>query len=186
MNEGLVLTKGQRISLEKDGKKLEKVTIGLGWEQGCDLDALLVMRDSNGNMRNDKDVVYFGNLQSGCGSVKHSGDNLTGEGDGDDEQISVDLTKVPEDIKTLTVAIVVYSDGTFGQKDSYVRILEDTNEVMKYDLAEDYSTSEIVIACDIYRKDGEWKLKTIGEGQTVGKNGSKMLKELFSKYGYSA
>lgn len=187
---GLNLAKGQKLSLLKEDPSLKKVRLGLGWDtpeiQGkdFDLDATVVLLGSNGKVRTDADVIFYNNLLSSCGSVQHQGDNRTGEGDGDDEVIIVELDKVPTDVERI-VTLVTIHDATargqnFGQvKSGLVRIVnEDTqNEIAKFDLTEDFSIQTSVVFCELYKHNGEWKFNPIGDGDTRDLGG------LLSMYG---
>lgn len=181
------LTKEQKIDLTKDNAGLKKVTVGLGWDVNSnggaefDLDACAVTLDKDG--KSTGTPIYFGNL-TGAG-IKHTGDNLTGEGDGDDEQIIVNLNEVPENVETIVVGVSIYQAAqrggqTFGRvNNSFIRLVNsDTNEELaKYDLNEDYSSYATVEMGKLYRHNGEWKFQALGNGVT-GEMG-----EFFSKYG---
>lgn len=176
------LVKGQKVDLTKGREGLSKVVVGLGWDvnkydgqSSFDLDASAFLLDANGKVTNDKDMVFYGALSHPSGSVVHTGDNLTGEGEGDDEQIKVDLSKVPSNIEAIAIAITIYDaenrKQTFGQvSNSFVRIFnEETNEeLIRYDLGEDYSTETALVVGKLYRKDGEWKFEAVGSGYANG------------------
>jgi len=171
------LDKGHKVSLAKaDGGQLSTITLGLGWDAATslfgggsiDLDASCVMLDGS---KNKVDTVYFGHLRSNDGSIRHTGDNLTGDGDGDDEQIIVDLTRVPASVQYLLFTVSSYRGQTFDKvKNAAVRVLDDKNtELVKYDLAAKGSHTGMVMG-KVYRHNGGWKFHAIGEpttGRTV-------------------
>jgi len=179
------LSKGQRVSLEKEtGRKLEKVIMGLGWDvrtkkkgllgllgggNSIDLDASAALFDSGGNL---VDQVWFQQLNSRDGSVRHSGDNLTGAGEGDDEQIQVDLSKVPSAIQSVIFVVSSYSRDTFDSIDNaYCRLVDAStgSEVLRYSLTgQGAHTAQIMLS--LYRKDSAWSVRAIGEktqGRTI-------------------
>lgn len=173
----IVLTKGGNINLTKDNPGLTKVVVGLGWNvnkyngAAFDLDASAALLNADGKLVEDHNFVFFNNKSNPNGSVKLSGDNLTGEGEGDDEQIFVDLANVPADVDKIRFAITIYQakerNQNFGiVEKAYVRVLDGTNntELVRYDLTEDYSTETTVIAGELYRNGSEWKFKALGQG----------------------
>lgn len=181
------LAKGQRIDLTKENPKLSKMIIGLGWDpeersggffsslrsRDIDCDASAFMLDENDKLKESKDVIYFGHLKSDCGSIKHLGDNLTGDGDGDDEQIVVNLNKVPKNISKIVFVVNIYDckhrKQHFGMiKNAFIRGVDTSNdkELMIYNLTENYSGKTAMIFGELYRYNGEWKFKAIGEGTT--------------------
>ncbi|TXK84802.1 TerD family protein [Paenibacillus sp. N3.4] len=183
------LVKGQKIDLTKGNSGLSKVVVGLGWDPAVvekrgffgmkkkaaeiDCDASVILLDENGKLRKENNVVYFANLQSSCGSVVHSGDNRTGEGEGDDEQVTVNLAKVPADVDKIVFVVNIYDcvnrKQDFGHVQSaYIRLLNDSNqqELVKFNLTEDYSGKTSLIVAELYRNSGEWKFNAIGEGYT--------------------
>lgn len=175
------LSKGQKISLSKAGIGLEKIIVGLGWDENkfdghdFDLDASAFLLAENGKTRRDTDFIFYHNEKSACGSVEHTGDNRTGSGDGDDEQIIVDLQKVPADVARISFTVTIHDADArkqnFGQvNNAYVHILnEKTNEeLIRYDLGEDYSIETAVVVCDLYKHEGEWKFNAIGSGYQGG------------------
>jgi len=177
----LSLSKGQNLSLTKTDPGLKKIVIGLGWDpratdgQQFDLDASAFLLADNGKVRSDADFIFYNQLKSGCGSVEHTGDNRTGDGDGDDEQIKVDLTRVPADVQRIAITVTIdQADArrqSFGQvANAFVRILneETGSEVVRYDLSEDASTETAMIFAEVYRHNGEWKFKAIGQGYAGG------------------
>lgn len=179
---GVSLVKGQKVDLTKGNSNLKKIVVGLGWDVNkydgqadFDLDASAFLLNANGKVRNDSDFVFYGNLNHQSGAVNHTGDNLTGEGEGDDEQIKVDLSKVPSDVESIAFAITIYDaetrKQTFGQvSNAFVRIFDEEtgNELIRYDLGEDYSVETALVVGKLYRKDGEWKFEAIGSGYNNG------------------
>ncbi len=174
------LVKGEKIDLTKSAPGLTAASLGLGWDLGTggpafDLDASAFMLDKNSKLLNEKNFVFFHNLKSPCGSVVHTGDNLTGAGDGDDETINVDLAKVPADVEQIVFIVNIYDSvarkQNFGQvKNAFIRMY-DTNtkaEVLKYDLSEDFSSATAVLFGRLYRKDGGWKFEATGAGENGG------------------
>lgn len=172
------LTKGQKVDLTKGNPGLSKLVVGLGWDVNTfdsgadfDLDAAAFMVGQNGMCPSEKEFVFYGNLEHPSGSVKHLGDNLTGEGDGDDEQIVVDLSKVPANVDKIAFTVTIYDAETrrqnFGQvSNSYIRILDmatDT-DLIRYDLGEDFSIETAIVVGELYRHNGEWKFNAIGSG----------------------
>ncbi len=172
------LSKGERIDLTKSNPGLKRAIIGLGWDTNkysggydFDLDASAFLVGANGRVNNDKDFIFYNNLEGGNGSVIHTGDNRTGDGDGDDEQIIIDFTKVPDGIHTVAITVTIHDAipraQNFGQvSNAYVRLVnEDTNEeVLRYNLGEEFSIETAVVVCEIYRHDGEWKFNAVGSG----------------------
>lgn len=183
------LTKGQKIDLsKKDGASLTQLKVGLGWDPVAtenkgffaslfssateiDCDASVLMLNENEKLQNKTDLIYFRNLKSSCGSVQHTGDNLTGEGEGDDEVINVDLSKIPERIKKLVFVVNIYDCASrkqhFGMiQNAFIRIVDQTsqNEMCKYNLSDDYSNMTTLITGEIYRHADGWKFGAIGNG----------------------
>jgi tellurium resistance protein TerD len=174
---GINLQKGQKINLEKEAPGLSKVIMGLGWDvnkgsgSDIDLDSSCLMVDENNKLVS---LVYFGDKKSPDGSVVHSGDNLTGAGEGDDEQIQVDLSRVPANVKKLVFTVNVYGGlmkkQHFGMiNNAYVRIVNAANnqEVAKYNLSESYPNMTSMLMAEVYRHNNEWKMSALGEGLTV-------------------
>jgi tellurium resistance protein TerD len=186
------LEKGQKVKLEKTpGDALKQVLIGLGWDpkdgaasgQDFDLDASLYMLNKGGKVNNSKGLIFYGHLKSSCGSILHTGDNLTGEGEGDDEQIKVDLTKVPADIEKLVVVVNIYQaeskSQNFGMvENSFMRIVdENTNEEkFHFDLNFDASTATGVIFGTLLRKGEGWAFSA---DQTEFNGGLQALNERY-------
>lgn len=175
------LTKGGNVNLSKEAPNLTNIAVGLGWNpratdgQAFDLDAVAFLVNESGKVRADADFIFFNNLKSSDGSVEHTGDNRTGEGDGDDEVIKVDLSKVPADVSKVVFCAVIY-DGqarnqNFGQvADAYIRIVNTQGdaEVARYDLSEDSSTETAMIFGELYKNNGEWKFRAVGQGFAGG------------------
>jgi len=180
------LQKGQKVSLSKDNAGLSKVTIGLGWDEikqaskgffsakplpvDCDASAFML---KNGKLSGKDDIIYFGNLRHKSGTVQHMGDNLTGAGDGDDEQIVVDLSKIPAEYDKIVIFVNIYDaqkkNQQFGMiQNAFIRLVDSrTNvEMCKYNLTENYSGMTAMIFGEVYRHNGEWKFNAIGQGTT--------------------
>ena len=171
------LQKGGNISLSKEAPSMTKMVLGLGWDvratdgSAFDLDASAFLLNASGKVRSDADFIFYNQAKSADGSVEHTGDNRTGEGDGDDETIVVDLTRVPADVEKVAVAVTIHDaearNQNFGQVSSaYIRCVIEANntEVARYDLSEDASVETAMIFGEIYRHNGEWKFKAIGQG----------------------
>lgn len=172
------LSKGQRVDLTKGNPSLKKIMVGLGWDINAyqsggsfDLDAAAFMLGDNGKCPKETDFIFYGNLEHSSGAVKHMGDNLTGEGDGDDEQILIDLTQIPQNISRIAFTVTIYDAETkrqnFGQvENSFIRIVDEETgmELLRYDLGEDFSIETAVVVGELYRKDGQWKFNAIGSG----------------------
>lgn len=175
------LTKGGNVSLTKEDPGLDAMIIGLGWDarstdgQPFDLDASAFLLGADGKVRSDTDFIYFNNKTGAAGAVAHQGDNLTGDGDGDDEQIKVQLSKLPADVDKIAVTVTIYDADarkqTFGQvSNAFIRVVnEKTNaEVVRFDLSEDASTETAIILGELYRNNGEWKFRAVGQGFAGG------------------
>lgn len=172
------LSKGQKVDLTKGNASLKHIMVGLGWDVNAfdsgadfDLDASAFMCGANGKCPTEKEFIFYGNLEHPSGAVKHQGDNLTGEGDGDDEQIFVDLKAIPESVDKIAFTVTIYEAQerrqNFGQvSNAYIRIVdEDTNqELIRYDLGEDFSIETAIVVGELYRHNGEWKFNAIGSG----------------------
>lgn len=172
------LSKGQKVSLTKGNPGLKKIMVGLGWDVNMfdtgadfDLDAAAFLVGSSGKCQSDADFVFYGNLKHSSGSVVHMGDNLTGEGDGDDEQIAVDLSIVPNNVEKIVFTVTIYDAEkrrqNFGQvSNAFIRIVDQSNdsEIIRYDLGEDFSIETAVVVGELYRSNGEWKFNAIGSG----------------------
>jgi tellurium resistance protein TerD len=177
----LSLSKGQNLSLTKTDPGLKKLVVGLGWDpratdgQEFDLDASAFLLTASGKIRTSEDFIFYNQKVSSCGSVNHTGDNRTGDGDGDDEQIKVDLSLIPADVQRIAITVTIHEAAqrsqSFGQvSNAFVRILneESGKEVVRYDLTEDASTQTAMIFSELYRHNGEWKFKAIGQGYAGG------------------
>lgn len=188
------LSKGQKVDLTKGNPGLKNIVVGLGWDVNAfdsgvafDLDAAAFLLDDTGKCPTDKEFVFYGNLTHASGSVKHMGDNLTGEGDGDDEQVQIDLSRIPANVTKIAFTVTIY-DGearrqNFGQvSNSFIRIVDGaTNtELIRYDLGEDFSIETAVVVGELYKHNGEWKFNAIGSGFQGG------LAALCDHYGIDA
>ena len=176
------LRKGQKVDLTKGNPSLKKILIGLGWDTNkydggfdFDLDAAAFLLGANGKVNSDDDFVFYNNLKHKSGSVEHMGDNLTGEGEGDDEEIKIDLEKVPANVEKIDFTVTIYDADTrrqtFGQvSNAYIRVVDDVTqrELIRYDLGEDFSVETAVVVGEIYRHNGEWKFNAIGSGWSGG------------------
>ncbi len=172
------LGKGQKVDLTKGNPGLKKITVGLGWDVNAydtgasfDLDTSIFMVGANGKCPTEKEFIFYGNLEHATGSVKHMGDNLTGIGEGDDEQVEVDLTTVPANIERIAFTTTIYDAETrrqnFGQvSNAFIHIMdsETGRELIRYDLGEDFSIETAVVVGELYRHNGEWKFNAIGSG----------------------
>ena len=172
------LAKGQKVDLTKGNPGLKNIMVGLGWDVNTydsgvdfDLDAAAFMTGENGKCQADSDFIFYGNLTHASGAVKHMGDNLTGEGDGDDEQIQVDLSKIPANISKVAFTVTIYDadkrSQNFGQvSNAFIRIVDESTgtELIRYDLGEDFSIETAVVVGELYRHSGEWKFNAIGSG----------------------
>lgn len=175
---GITLAKGQKVDLTKSNPGLKNIIIGLGWDtnkydggHNFDLDTAAFLTDANGKVTADTDFVFYNNLRHPSGSVIHLGDNLTGAGEGDDEQIKVQLQDVPANIQkidfTVTIHQAVERNQNFGQvSNAYIRVLDETTgqELIRYDLGEDFSIETAVVVGQLYRYNGEWKFNAVGSG----------------------
>ena len=174
----ITLSKGQKVSLTKGNPGLKHLVVGLGWDTNkydggvdFDLDSAAFLLEENGKVNNDADFIFYNNLKHSSGAVEHLGDNLTGAGDGDDEQIKVDLSLVPANVSKIAFTVTIHEAlerrQNFGQvSNSFVRVVnEDTKEeLLNYELGEDFSIETAVVVCEIYRHNGEWKFNALGSG----------------------
>jgi len=174
----ITLSKGQKVSLTKGNPGLKNIVVGLGWDTNkydggfdFDLDSAAFLLGENDKVNSDSDFIFYNNLKHSSGAVQHLGDNLTGEGDGDDEQVKLDLSLVPQNVNKIAFTVTIHEAQerrqNFGQvNNSYVRVLNaDTNqELLKYELGEDFSIETAVVVCEIYRHNGEWKFNALGSG----------------------
>ncbi|QED48325.1 TerD family protein [Cytobacillus dafuensis] len=188
------LQKGQRVDLTKGNPGLSKIMVGLGWDPvqskgggglfgslfggggspNVDCDASVLLLGENEKIRNNSDVIYFGNLKSNDGSVQHTGDNLTGDGDGDDEQVLIDLDRVPSQIQKLVFVVNIYDclkrKQHFGMiQNAFIRIVNSANnqELIHFNLTDDYSGKTCLVVGEIYRNGGDWKFAAIGTGTSA-------------------
>jgi stress response protein SCP2 len=193
------LQKGQRVDLTKGNPGLSRIMVGLGWDPvqsgksgggglfgglfggggagggaNVDCDASVIMLGANDKIQNNNDVIYFGNLKSKDGSVQHSGDNLTGDGDGDDEQVMVDLSRVPASVQKLVFVVNIYDcvkrKQHFGMiRNAFIRVVDPSknNELIRYNLSDDYSGQTSLVVGEIYRHNTEWKFAAVGTGTTA-------------------
>lgn len=186
------LQKGQKIDLTKGNASIDKIVVGLGWDAvkktgggfmsglfgasapNIDCDASALLLDESGKLHDNKNLVYFGNLAHKSQSVKHMGDNLTGDGEGDDEQIMVTLSLVPQEIHKIVFAVNIYDcekrKQDFGQiQNAFIRIFNAVSgeELLKYNLSENYAGKTALIAGEVYRYNGDWKFSAIGEGLSL-------------------
>ncbi len=176
------LQKGQKVSLTKDNPGLNNVIVGIGWDINrfdtggdFDLDSAAFMLTDARRVSNQDDFIFFGNLTHPSGSVRHLGDNLTGAGDGDDEQIRIELSKVPANISRIAFTVTIYDAEqrrqNFGQvSNAYVRIFDESNgvELLRYDLGEDFSIETAAVFGELYKNGAEWKFNAIGSGYQGG------------------
>ena len=178
------LSKGGNVSLSKEAPGLRAVLVGLGWDvrtttgADFDLDASALMVGTSGTILSDQHFIFFNNLKSPDGSVEHTGDNLTGEGEGDDEVIKVNLSGVPGEVDKVVVAVSIYdAEGrsqSFGQvRNAFIRVVnqDDNREITRYDLSEDASSETAMIFGELYRNGAEWKFRAVGQGYTSGLGG---------------
>ena len=172
------LVKGQKIDLTKGNPALKKVIIGLGWDTNkysggfdFDLDASVFLLGTNGKTNRDEDFIFYNNLTSRNEAVVHTGDNRTGEGEGDDEQIILEFDKMPADVDKMAVTVTIHEaverGQNFGQvSNAYVRVVDAATdeEVLRYDLGEDFSIETALVVCELYRHGSEWKFSAVGSG----------------------
>ena len=185
------LQKGQKVDLTKGSPGLSKLIVGLGWDTNkydggfdFDLDAAAFLLDSTGKVPSDKEFVFYGNTNHVSESVQHLGDNLTGAGDGDDEQLKVELSKVPANVEKITITVTIHEAESrkqnFGQiSNAYIHVMKEENseELIRYDLGEDFSIETAVVIGELYRHGAEWKFNAIGSGFQGG------LKALCENFG---
>jgi tellurium resistance protein TerD len=186
------LAKGGNVSLSKEAPGLRHVHVGLGWDarvtdgQGFDLDASVFLLTEAGKVRSDADFVFYNNKQGAGGAVEHQGDNLTGDGEGDDEVVMVDLERLPADVQKLSFAVTIHDaegrNQNFGMvSNAFIRVLnkDGGREIARYDLSEDASVEAAMIFGELCRHSGEWKFKAVGQGFRGG------LGPLAQSYGVS-
>ncbi len=177
----LSLSKGGNISLSKADPNLTRILLGLGWDARStsgdefDLDASAFMLSDSGKVRSDSDFIFYNQLRSADGSVEHTGDNRTGDGDGDDEALKINLSKVPQDIQRVIFPVTIHDAlarrQNFGMvKNAFIRVVNDDTgvEIARYDLSEDASTETAMIFGEVYRHNGEWKFRAVGQGYAGG------------------
>lgn len=176
------LQKGQKVSLTKDRPGLSKVVVGLGWDVNqfdtggdFDLDTAAFLLTDSGKVSRQEDFVFFGNLKHPSGSVQHMGDNRTGQGEGDDEQIKIELANIPENITRIAFTVTIYEaesrNQNFGQvNNAFIRIYDEIKgeEILRYDLGEDFSIETAAVFGELYKNGGEWKFNAIGSGYQGG------------------
>ncbi|WP_395147683.1 TerD family protein [Moraxella atlantae] len=175
------LNKGGNLSLSKTDPSLSRLLIGLGWDERVtsgaefDLDASAFLLGANGKVRGDHDFIFYNQLRSPEGAVEHTGDNRSGVGEGDDEVIKVNLTQVPADVDKIAITVTIHDaqvrNQNFGQvQNAFIRLVnEDTGaEVVRFDLAEDYSVETAMVFGEVYRYNGEWKFRAVGQGYAGG------------------
>jgi tellurium resistance protein TerD len=178
---GISLQKGGNISLSKEAPNLQRIHVGLGWDprstdgQQFDLDASAFLLTAAGRVRGDHDFIFYNQLSSIDGSVKHAGDNRDGQGDGDDESVKINLTQVPADIQKIAITVTIdqaeVRRQSFGQVGgAFIRIANEDSgqELTRFDLGEDFSTETAVIFGEIYRHNSEWKFRAVGQGYAGG------------------
>jgi tellurium resistance protein TerD len=178
---GVTLTKGGNVSLSKEAPGLTNVIVGLGWDvrtttgQDYDLDASAILLSESGRVLSDQHFVFFNNLTSPDGTVEHTGDNLTGEGEGDDEVIKVNLAGMSPQVDKIVFPVSIYDADarhqSFGQvSNAYIRVVNeaDNREITRFDLSEDASTETALVFGELYRRGGEWKFRAVGQGYASG------------------
>lgn len=171
------LSKGGNVSLSKEAPGLDRIMVGMGWDvratdgQDFDLDASAFVCAAGGKVRNDLDFCFYNNTKVADGAVVHQGDNRTGEGDGDDEQIEITLSKLPADVDKVAVVVTIHNGDqngqTFGQvSNAFIRLVDaaNNNEVVRFDLSEDASVETAMILGEVYRHGAEWKFRAVGQG----------------------
>ena len=186
------LNKGGNLSLSKTDPSLNQVFFGLGWDARAtdgadfDLDASAFLLAANDKVRGETDFIFYNQTRSPEGSVEHTGDNRTGEGDGDDEAVKINLAKVPADVQKIAITVTIHDAESRGQnfgqvQNAFIRVVNDqTNvEIVRFDLNEDYSTETAMIFGELYRHNGEWKFRAVGQGYNGG------LRAMCGQYGIS-
>lgn len=186
----ITLQKGGNLSLSKTDPTLKNMLIGLGWDERTtdgaefDLDASAYLLTAQGKVRSDADFIYYNQLRSPEGAVEHTGDNRTGDGDGDDEVIKVDLSKIPAGVEKIAITVTIHDavarKQNFGQvANAFIRVVNENSgtEIVRYDLAEDHSTETAMVFGELYSHNGEWKFRAVGQGFEGG------LAALCNQYG---
>jgi len=176
------LKKGQKVDLTKSNPGLTKLLVGLGWDtnrydgnQDFDLDAAVFLLDGNGKAANETDFIFYNNSTGAGGAVKHLGDNLTGAGEGDDEQVTINLSKLPASVTKINFVVTIHDaearSQNFGQvSNAFIRVVNEENaeELVRYDLSEDFSIETALVVGELYRHGDEWKFNAIGSGFSGG------------------
>lgn len=175
------LNKGGNLSLSKTDPTLVRILIGLGWDERAtdgasfDLDASAFLLTASGKVRGDHDFIFYNQLKSQDGSVEHTGDNRSGQGDGDDESLVVDLSKVSPEVEKVAVTVTIHDAQSRGQNfgqiaNAFIRVVNQDSgiEIVRFDLAEDYSTETAMVFGEVYRHNGEWKFRAVGQGYAGG------------------
>lgn len=186
----ITLNKGGNLSLSKTDPSLTQVLVGLGWDARAtdgadfDLDASAFLLNNSDKVRGESDFIFYNQTRSPEGAVEHTGDNLTGEGDGDDESIKIDLTKVPSEVQKIAITVTIHDAESrrqnFGQvQNAFIRVVNNQTdvEIVRFDLNEDYSTETAMIFGELYRHNGEWKFRAVGQGYNGG------LRAMCGQYG---
>ncbi|MFJ8825122.1 TerD family protein [Streptomyces sp. NPDC102467] len=181
---GVSLAKGGNVSLSKQAPGLTAVLVGLGWDvrtttgADYDLDASALLCGADGRVLSDRDFVFYNNLTSSDGSVEHTGDNLTGEGEGDDESVKVNLAAVPAHVDKVVFPVSIHDAESRGQsfgqvRNAFIRVVNqaDNQEIARYDLSEDASTETAMVFGELYRNNDEWKFRAVGQGYASGLRG---------------
>jgi tellurium resistance protein TerD len=187
------LSKGGNVSLTKTDPTMKKVLVGLGWDarstdgQDFDLDASAFLLGRNGKVRSPEDFVFYNNLRAAGGAIEHTGDNRTGDGDGDDESLKVNLDTLPADVAKIVFVVTIHDAAArsqnFGQvSGAFIRLVNEDSgkEIARFDLSEDASTETAMLFAELYRHNGEWKFKAVGQGYKGG------LSSVCAEYGVSA
>lgn len=187
------LSKGGNVSLTKTDPTMKKVLVGLGWDarstdgQDFDLDASAFLLGENGKVRSPEDFVFYNNLRAAGGAIEHTGDNRTGDGDGDDESLKVNLDTLPADVAKIVFVVTIHDAAArsqnFGQvSGAFIRLVNEDSgkEIARFDLSEDASTETAMLFAELYRHNGEWKFKAVGQGYKGG------LSSVCAEYGVSA
>ena len=175
------LNKGGNLSLSKTDPTLVRILIGLGWDERAtdgasfDLDGSAFLLTASGKVRGDHDFIFYNQLKSQDGSVEHTGDNRSGQGDGDDESLLVDLSKVSPEVEKIAVTVTIHDAQSRGQNfgqiaNAFIRVVNQDSgiEIVRFDLAEDYSTETAMVFGEVYRHNGEWKFRAVGQGYAGG------------------
>ena len=175
------LNKGGNLSLSKTDPTLVRILIGLGWDERAtdgasfDLDASAFLLTASGKVRGDHDFIFYNQLKSQDGSVEHTGDNRSGQGDGDDESLVVDLSKVSTEVEKIAITVTIHDAQIPGQNfgqiaNAFIRVVNQDSgiEIVRFDLAEDYSTETAMVFGEVYRHNGEWKFRAVGQGYAGG------------------